>query len=234
MRMKYKNFHENFKIGSIDQLVKAIDDLGFIPFFVNEIKGFSLEEHVADNCWYYGSDPWEAWEWKGPAIRKSKCAYGKFMFNKAVYISRKWFPDFANYRRDGYDFDARYDDGLASRDDKYLYELLDENAPVLSKPLKALGNYRKDGRKGFDSSILRLQKQGYITISDFTHAKDKQGNEYGWGIAEYSTPEKLWGEEFTNEVYKRTPEESLERLVEHLKIILPGTLEEQLRKIIRR
>ena len=85
-----------------------------------------------------------------------------------------------------------------------------------------------------DSSILRLQKQGYITISDFTHAKDKQGNEYGWGIAEYSTPEQFWGDEFTNEVYKRTPEESLERLVEHLKTILPGIPEEQIRKIIRR
>ena len=70
-------------------------------------------------------------------------------------------------------------------------------------------------------------------ISDFTHAKDKQGNEYGWGIAEYSTPEKLWEDEFRNEVYKRTPEESFERLVGHLKQILPGTSEEQIRKIIK-
>ncbi len=31
-----------------------------------------------------------------------------------MYVSAKWFPDFANYRRDGYDFDARFEDGLAS------------------------------------------------------------------------------------------------------------------------
>ena len=27
------------------------------------------------------------------------------------FISKKWLPVFANYRRDGYDFDALYEDG---------------------------------------------------------------------------------------------------------------------------
>ena len=231
--MNKRTFRDNFKIGSEDELIKAINDLGFVPFFENEISGFSLEEHIAKGCWYDGSDPWEAWEWKGPVIRRSKCAYGKFIQNKAVYISRDWFADFANFRRDGYDFDARYDDGLASRDDKYLYELLDENAPMLSKPLKALGNYRKGGRKGFDSSITRLQKQCYVIISDFRYAVDRFGNEYGWGIAEYTTPEHLWGEEFTDEVYKRTPEESYERLIRHFRRILPGTDEDLIAKVLK-
>jgi len=57
-----------------------------------------------------------------------------------MYISPKWFTDFANFRRDGYDFDARYDDGLASFYDKELFELLDSKAPVLSKTLKKDGN----------------------------------------------------------------------------------------------
>ena len=220
--MKIKTFSDRFTIGSEEELAEVIDKLGFVPFFENEIKGFSLEEHIAPGCWYYGADPWKAWEWKGPVIRRSKCAYGKFMSNKAVYISREWFPDFANYRRSGYDFDARYDDGLASREDKYLYELIDGNSPVLSRPLKAFGNYRKGGRKGFDTSITRLQKQGYVIITDFTHALDRHGNEYGWGIAEYSTPERFWGNDFTDRVYERTPEESYVRLKEHMKSILPG------------
>ena len=230
--MSIKTFSDSFKIGSAEELIKAIDDLGFVPFFENEIKGFSLEEHIANGCWYGGSDPWEAWEWKGPVIRGSQCAYGKFIRNKAVYISRKWFADFANYRRDGYDFDARYDDGLASRDDKYLYELLDANAPILSKPLKKLGNYRKNGRKGFDGSINRLQMQCYIIVSDFRHAVDRFGNEYGWGIAEYTTPEHFWGGEFSETVYKRTPGESFDRLMKHFRKILPGADDEQIRKIL--
>jgi hypothetical protein len=45
-----------------------------------------------------------------------------------------------------------------------LYNLIDANAPVLSKRLKYLGNYRKGGNKGFDTIITRLQAQGCLSI----------------------------------------------------------------------
>jgi hypothetical protein len=235
LNMKNRTYSDNFRIGSEDDLIKAIRDFGFVPFFVNPIEGFSIEEHIGPGCWYNDGDNgfWPAWEWKGPVIKKTRCAYGKFLGNKAVYISPEWFPDFANYRRDGYDFDARYDDGLASRDDKILFDLLDENAPILSKPLKAMGNYKKGGKKGFDTSVTRLQKQCYVIVSDFRYATDKFGNEYGWGIAEYSTPEKFMGEDFRKRVYEKTPEESYERLVAHFRKILPDADEKQIEKILR-
>ena len=227
-------FFDDFTIRSIEDLISAIEEYGFVPFFENEIEGFSIEEHIAPECWYGGSDSfWDAWEWKGPVIRQTRCAYGKFLRNKAMYISAKWFPDFANFRRDGYDFDARFEDGLASYDDRDLYELLEANAPVLSKSLKKLGNYRKGGKKGFDSSITRLQKQCYVITNDFIYATDKLGNEYGWGIAEYTTPEKFYGKKFTDRVYKRTPEESLERIYKQFRKILPGVEDEWIEKILR-
>ena len=228
-----RTFSDNFEIGSMEELASAVKEFGFVPFFANEIEGFSLEEHIADGCWYYDSDPWEAWEWKGPVIKKTGCAYGKFLKGKAMYISRKWFPDFANFRRDGYDFDARYEDGLASRNEKELFELLDENAPIISKTLKRIGNYSKNGRKGFDGTITKLQRLGYAVISDFTHAIDKNGQEYGWGIAEYSTPEKFFGSYFTGRVYKSSPEESFDKLMKHFKKILPKATEEEIRKILK-
>ena len=228
-------FYDDFKIDSLDDLVWAINELGFLPFFENDIEGFSIEEHIMPGHWYDDSDNgfWDAWEWKGPAIRKAHCAYGKFYRNKAMYISEKLFLDYANYKRDGYDFDARYDDGLASREDKYLYELIDVEAPIYSKPLKKLGDYRKGGRTGFDSSITRLEKQGYVIISDFKYDTNKNGEEYGWGIAEYSTPEKFFGKKFREKVYKRTPEESYERLIKHLRKILPGVEDKWLEKILK-
>ena len=226
---------DDFKIDSMDDLIRLIDDVGFVPFFENEIEGFSLEEHMAPGHWYNDTKDgfWAAWEWKGPVINTAKCAYGKFLRGKAMYVSAKWFPDFANYRRDGYDFDARFEDGLASIEDRDLYELLDANAPILTKPLKRLGNYRKGGHKGFDSSITRLQKLCYVIISDFTYATDKYGNEYGWGIAEYSTPELYFGKKFTNNVYKRTPEESYARLFKHFKKILPGVEDKWIEKMLK-
>ena len=228
-------FSDDFLIGSMDDLISAIDKMGFVPFFANEIEGFSIEEHIADGCWYHDGDDgfWPAWEWKGPAIKKAKCAYGKFLRGKAMYVSSKWFPDFANFRRDGYDFDARYDDGLAPYSDKQLFELLDANAPVESKKLKKIGEYGKNGHKGFDTMITRLQKQCYVVTSDFVYSTDKLGNTFGWGIAEYSTPEKLFGSRFTDKVYSRTPEESYERVLKQFRKILPDAEDSEIEKILK-
>ena len=60
-------------------------------------------------------------------------------------MSQEWIPDFANFRRDGYDFDARWDDGLASYKDKELYEAIANEGTILSKRLKEALNYRKGG-----------------------------------------------------------------------------------------
>ena len=137
-----------------EDLVDLVREIGFLPLFSNAVPGFSVEEHVHPDAWFSGEEG--VWEWKGPVIRESGCAYGKFFENKAVFISKAWFPDFANYRRDGYDFDARFDDGLASLRDKELFTLLNASAPVLSKWLKADGNYRKGGKKDIGNKTRYL------------------------------------------------------------------------------
>ncbi len=223
-----------FTVRTKEDLLEAIERFGFLPFFAGSIPGFSLEEHAAADVWYSAADDtWKAWDWKGPVIRESRCAYGKFFESKAVFISREWFPDFANYRRDGYDFDARFDDGLASFRDRELFELVDANAPVLSRELKRIGNYRKGGKKGFETSITRLQAQGYVLISDFVYAADKLGQPYGWGVAEYSTPERFFGGDFCSRVYRRTPEESYERLFQHLQTLFPDADDAVIRKVLK-
>lgn len=224
----------DFVIDSKSDLIDAINEYGFLPFFENSIEGFSVEEHITADCWWHSdTGAWSAWEWKGPVIRETGCAYGKFFEKKACYISREWFPDFANYRRDGYDFDARFDDGLAPLRDKQLYDLTAQNAPIISKELKQLGNYKNGGNKGFDTIITRLQSQGYILISDFVYMKDKQGNPYGWGVAEYSTPESFMGSGFTDIVYRRSPAESCERLLEHFSRLFPHENTDTLKRFLR-
>ncbi len=224
----------DFTVRTKQDLIDAVERFGFVPLFSGAVPGFSVEEHAVRDVWYTSdSGDWQVWDWKGPVIRESGCAYGKFLENKAVFISGDWFLDFANYRRDGYDFDARWDDGLARHDDKYLFDLVDQNAPVLSKRLKMIGGYGKDGRKGFDTVITRLQAQGYVLIEDFIYEKDRLGREYGWGVARYSTPERFFGPAFRRSVYRRTPEESYVRMFRHLKELLPWAEDEQIKKILK-
>ncbi|MBQ4245228.1 MAG: hypothetical protein II702_09965, partial [Clostridia bacterium] len=96
-----KNF--DFLIETKQDLIDAVNDYGFVPLFRNSVPGFSVEEHVSRRAWFSSEEG--VWEWKGPVIRETGCAYGKFFENKAVFVSRECFPDLANYRRDGYDFD---------------------------------------------------------------------------------------------------------------------------------
>jgi len=222
----------DFMIRSEKDLKDAVEELGFLPFFTNSIPGFSIEEHVSPEIWF--TDEPGPWEWKGPVIRSTGCAYGKFFEHKAAYISPRFFPDFANFRRDGYDFDSRYEEGLATQRENTLYNLVSDNAPILSRNLKVLGNYRKGGAKGFDPTMLSLQSGCYVLISDFRYMTDRFGRRYGWGVAEYSTPERFMGASFTDRVYEREPEESLERILSHFQTILPGTQEEAILRFLKK
>lgn len=111
---------------------------------------------------------------------------------------------------------------MAPYKDKLLYDLVEGNSPVISKQLKQLGNYKKGGNKGFDTIITRLQAQCYVTISDFVYMKDKFGKPYGWGVAEYSTPESFMGESFTEKVYSFPPEKSYEKILKHFCSMFPN------------
>ena len=141
------------QLHSADDLIAAVEQYGFLPFFRNEIHGFSIEELCPPELWF-ADDVDGPWEWKGPAARSGKCLYGKLFNKKAGFVSREWIPDFANFRRDGYDFDARWDDGLASYKDKELYEAIAGEGRMLSKRLKEALNYRKGGNNGFETCML--------------------------------------------------------------------------------
>lgn len=226
---------KEFYIRTQQDMIDAVNEFGFLPFFSNEIPGFSIEENC-DPSVYFSKEP-GVWEWKGPVIQETKCAYGKFFHNRAAFISRNWFRDFANYRRDGYDYDSRVDEGIAKPNEQYLYDIIASRRSILSKEAKAVGGYVKprntgqdhwEPRKGFDTLITRLQMQGYITTVSFEYEIDKNGDFYGWGIARYATPENHFGKYFTNHVYDRSPQESYQRILRHFKKILPGVSEEEI------
>lgn len=220
----------DFQIRSRADLSKAVQKYGFLPFFKNDIPGFSVEEHTPPELWFSDADG--PWEWKGPVIRETGCAYGKFFKKKAGFISAEWYSDFANYRRDGYDFDARYEDGLAPYADKTVYDIIAEHDSLLSKELKRFGGFGKNGRKGFETIITRLQMQGYVVTADFEYMRDKNDVPYGWGVARYAVPEKFFGNDFSERVYWQTPEQSKEKIAEHLEELFKSVQKEKLLKII--
>ena len=79
----------------------------------------------------------------------------------------------------------------------------------------------KKSEKGFEGAITGLMMQTYLIMSDFKQRKNKRGEDYGWPLAVYETPETKWGYDFVTSCYKEKPADSFSRIVSHLRETLP-------------
>ena len=210
-----------------------MNELGFLPFFRSTVPGFSVEEATPEEYWFQ-KDVEGPWEWKGPAISEGRCLYGKLFQGKAGWVSEDWIPDLVNYRRQGMEFDERYDSGASSFYERRVLKTLAETpGGMLSRDLKRLCGFEGKEGKGFDPLIARLQMQTDVCVRDFEYALDRHGRPYGWGLARYSTPEDVFGEDYVlSAMVDRSPEESYARMFRHLRGLFPEADDRQLDRLI--
>lgn len=227
------DWNDPYRIRSYRELINWINEIGFIPLFKNEIEGFSVEEHVSNQFWWTGDPEQDPWEWREIIARTEEVAYGKFFNKKSGFISLKWFPYFANYRREGYDFDARWEDELASMRSKKIMDQFDMGEEYTGQELKQKAGFGKGGEKNFNGVITELQMQSYLTIRDFRRKRNKRGAEYGMSVSIYAKPEELWGYEMVTSAYKENPETSRERIYRHVREMYPQTDEKNIRKLLK-
>lgn len=194
---------------SADDLESFVSQAGFVPYFAGRAPGYSVEELTAPHLlWDIDNGPWE---WKRTILERFNCAYGKFCKRRAAYISVDLLPYYINFRRymyahynksTDYMLDAKVLDTLRSHESMLSRELKQAcgftrpRAPRLSPQDRLLGVKapRPEAlHTGFDSVMARLQMAGLIVIADFEYDVDSHGNEHGWGIARYTTPEALYG-----------------------------------------
>ena len=222
-------------IHTVEEAITYINEIGFLPLFKNDIPGFSLEERTVSEYWWSGDTERDPWEWRERIARSGEVAYGKFFDKKAGFISREWFPYFANYRRDGYDFDALWDDEKASIRQKRIMDLFAEenaDAELYSFEVKQNAGFGKGGEKNFEGTVTDLEMKLYLCMRDFRQRKNKKGESYGWSIAVYSTPEHLWGYDYVTSAYGEDSFESWRRIVNHMKEIYPIATEAQIRRVL--
>lgn len=217
------------RLRSAADLSALVEAAGFLPLLKNTVPGFSVEEHTPPELWF--QDGVEGpWEWKGPVLRETGCAYGKFFHGKAGFISAAWFADYACWRRDGDDFRTRYEEGRIPYGDKRVYDVLETRQPLLSRVWRKLAGFRN--RSAFDAAVSRLQMGGYVVTVDFIYDLDRNGNPCGWGLAQYATPEARYGAPFLRAVREGDPSAAKEKIDAHLCALLPWGKENQLARLL--
>ena len=239
--MQGLSWNDPYRIRSWQELVNWVDEVGFLPFFSNQIKGFSAEEHVSPVFWWTGDPEQDPWEWREMIARSHQLAYGKFFDQKAGFISKAWLPYFANSRRSGYDFDSLWEDGHASRREKKIMDFFLEenedgdtvfkNTDILSTELKKKAGFGKGGEKNYPGIMTGLQMKTYLVISDFRKRRNKKGSEYGMSVSVPLPPEAIWGRELVASAYTEKPAESWERICGRIKELYPDADDKEILKI---
>ena len=220
------------RLRTVEDLIACVDTLGFLPLFKNAVPGFSVEERTLSGDWWTEDFERDPWYWRISASRSGRVAYGKFFDKKAGFLSLDWLPVFANWRRDGYDFDARYDDGLANLRQKKLMDAFEKHDELFSFELKELAGFGKGGEKNFEGTVTALQMQSYLVIKDFRCRRNKYGEDYGWHIAVLAPPEKIWGYDAVTAAYSEDPQLSRERVYAQVRQHFPAAGESAIRSIL--
>ena len=105
------------------------------------------------------------------------------------------------------------------------------NGSMITRELRAACGFNGKGmRSKFDGYLTRLEMATYIVTEDFVYPRDKHNREYGWGWSLLNTPESLYGKDSCH--CSRTPEESYQRIFEHIQSILPKATDKQIAKLI--
>ena len=213
---------------SPDELQAMITEIGFLPLFSNGIPGFSVEEHTPAEDWWIDDPARDPWAWRQVLAPRESVAYGKFFDKKAGFVSKEWFPVFANYRRDGYDYEGLYEDGKLPGRCKRIMDILELNGNA-----EGLGLLSNDIRrraaleKGFEGALTELQMKTFLIMSDFRQRLNRQGEAYGWHVAEMMTPETKWGYDAVNSCSEK-PEISWERIREQIRKHFPKATDQDI------
>jgi hypothetical protein len=221
------------RIKTSAELTEFIDELGFLPLFKNTVKGYSVEEMTAAQGWFGGILGEDPWKWREVLAEEGKVAYGKLFANRAGFISREWYPIFAAYRRDGYDFDSRYEDGMASYRAKRIMDVLEQTNVLPSNEIKAIAGFGKGGEKGFEGVMTSLQMQTYITVHSFRRRVNKKNEEYGWSVANFTFSENLFGAEHVRSQYQMSQAEAKQRIMDRVMIKFPMAESSEIERVIR-
>ena len=215
------------------ELTALVKRNGFLPLFANGVEGFSVEERTFVFDWWSDDPARDPWEWRKLLADAGEVAYGKFFAGKAGFVSLEWLPFFANWRRDGYDFDALWSDGKADRREKLIMDLFADGGELFSNEIRRLAGFGKGGAKNFEGTLTALQHKFYLSVRDFRQRRSRGGDSYGWPIAVYSPPESRWGYGLLSSAYSEPPERSRERVFTRVRELYPNATEKSVKDILK-
>lgn len=216
---------------SAEGMLSLIKEYQLIPFFVNPIPGYSVEEHTPPDLWFT-EDNLGPWDWKIECVRSGDIAYGKFLFGgKAAFATVDVYREIMNWRRSL----PKY---KPTPDQQKVLDYLEEQGSITVPEVRKLMGVTKSAA---DALLARIQMQSRIITGDITRVYRGMDLKYsGWQRSSFCTPEALFEElDFPFPGFQpRTlrsslaPDESLEFLKETIRKVCGDVPDKVLMKML--
>ena len=173
-------------ISSAEAMLDTVLELGIVPFFVNVIPGYSIEEMTAPQHWFDTQEDlsYTPWDWKIPCIQSGEIAYAKFLLGgKAAFATVEWYAHLRNYRQSL----EKYQPDAAQQK---VLDYLAQNGSIGIKEVRGLLGVKKGQA---DAIITRLMMQCRVVTGDIIRVYRGPDLHYnGWQTSSFCRPEDLF------------------------------------------
>lgn len=171
------------QIDSPAAMLQVIREFRLIPFFVNPVAGWSIEEHTAPGCWFT-DDILGPWDWKIDCVQSGDVVYGKYLWGgKAAFATPDVYKEIINWRRSL----PKY---MPTAEQTKVLDYMHENGSVSVAEVRRLLGVKKSAA---DALLSRLQMQTRVVTGDITRVYRGSDLHYsGWQRSSFCAPEALF------------------------------------------
>lgn len=163
----------------------VIEQLGILPLSSFIPDHPSLVSITRPDAWHTGEDS-DPWLWRDRFAIEGFAAYGRFLGDKPLLVSREIFPIVQCALAPGETVKERYAAGLMAKSTLRIYDCIAENDDIDVRTLrKQTGMQHPSDKSAFDRSLNELQNAAEVVISGISERLNPQGNKSGWNSTCY-------------------------------------------------
>ena len=126
------------------------------------------------------------WDWKETLPEKKACYYAKVLRGRGTFISWKFFPCFCRLYGRSSSYEEDFRQGLLSRQEKRVLDLLSERGPLRTRELRLLfGEPSRANTRALHRALASLQRSFRVTVC----GGDLEGwSHHRWDLVERYVP----------------------------------------------
>jgi hypothetical protein len=168
-----------------EEACQVVEHLGLLPLS-SFIPGHpSLASITRPDAWHTGMDT-DPWLWRDCFAAEGIAAYGRFIGEKPLLISREMFPLIRRLLAPPETVEERYAAGLLAKTTLRMYDCIREKDDIDVRTLRMqTGTQRPSDKSAFDRSLTDLQNTCDIVISGISERLNEHGNKSGWNSTCY-------------------------------------------------